>query len=250
MANQAATPKPQSSGQRKRRKIIFTRSSEPRKGHGRWGDFPTDAITALSMNDGATLWRTDWSNQETLVKGKRIKVADPFFTDFFEQDGVLYVWDGTANLHSDWHGDMWAVDAETGKTSWHLEDANHNKTTCKEYQKHGPMTNNGILWNGQLVSKHAVYPLSPVDGQDGFKLIKEENGQRFFTGEGQAKTRTKKTFLGGNQRCVRLSGTPNYLVYGFNSFVAKDGTSCQTSLLRGNCAKPKFRHLWFGDERL
>ncbi len=214
-------------------------TTEPRQGHGRWGDFPTAALTALSMKDGKTLWRKDWSESETLVKGKRVTGA-PRFTELFDVDGTLYIWDGTANLHRDWHGDMWGINPKTGETLWHLEDAN-NKTQRKEYGKHGPMTNNGILWNGMLVSKHATYSLTPQQsGTPGFTFVEESGGTQRFTGAENGKTRSKLTFLGGNQRCVRMSGTEDWIVYGFNSFVSKDGTSYQTSLVRGNCAKPNY----------
>ena len=39
---------------------------------------------------------------------------------------------------------------------------------------------------------------------------------------------------------MRLTGTDNYLVYGFNSFVDKEGRSYQVSLTRGNCAMPNY----------
>lgn len=214
-------------------------TTQPRQGHGRWGDFPTAAVTALSMKDGKELWRKDWSQSDTLVKGKRV-VGPPLFTELFDRDGILYIWDGTANLHRDWHGDMWALNAKTGDTLWHLEDAN-NKTKRKEYGKHGPMTNNAILWNGMLVSKHATYSLHPQSsGTAGFTFVEETNGSQRFTGAENSRTREKLTFLGGNQRCVRMSGTEDWIVYGFNSFVSRDGTSYQTSLVRGNCAKPNY----------
>ena len=42
----------------------------------------------------------------------------------------------------------------------------------------------------------------------------------------------------GNARCVRMSGTGNYLMVGFGGMLDKSGTWYQTHLQRGGCAVP------------
>lgn len=220
-------------------RVYLVETTTPRKGHGRWGDFRASAITALSLTDGGQLWRQDWSGERTLVHGESV-INAPSVTDIFELDDLLYIADGSANLHMDGHSDLWALDPATGATIWHLEDAN-NKTKRREYKKHGPMTNNYIAWNGALVSKHASYPAQMSADAAGVTLVGErDGGGLLFTGAEGNRSRNQYRFLGGNQRCVRLSGTDDYLVYGFNSWVDREGRSYQVSLTRGNCAMPNY----------
>ena len=190
------------------------------------------------MKDGGELWHQDWRNSRTLVKGREM-FDSPGVTEIMEVDGQLFLMDGSANLHRDWHSDLWALDAKTGEKIWHLEDAN-NKTKKKEYGKHGPMTNNYVAWNGELVSKHSALPMAMSENAPGVTKVGPEKTWMLYTGAEGNKKRKVYPFLGGNQRCVRLAGTEDYLVYGFNSFVDKEGRSYQVSLTRGNCAMPNY----------
>ena len=162
------------------KRLYLLESANALKSHSRWGDFPTSAVSARNLDDGKELWRHDWSQRRTLVKGKEITAA-PNVTEVFEMGDSLFLVDGMANLHSDQHADVWALDPKTGETRWHVEDAN-NKTKRKEYGKHGPMTNNFIAWNNELVSKHVAYPVEMNASVPGVTLVGKENGYDLFTG--------------------------------------------------------------------
>ena len=74
-----------------------------------------------------------------------------------------------------------------------------------------------VFWNGGLINKIATYAM---DGSGG------------TLGGGR--------FIGGNQRCVRLSGSASYLLYGHTGYFGSDGRTHQTFLTRGNCSMPNY----------
>ena len=199
------------------RRLYLQESAAPTRSYLRWGSFPTVALTALQMADGKTLWRNDqWRDMQTLREGRRV-IGTPFLSELIELGDTLYAWDHASNIGSDHHGDLFAIDPRTGRIMWHFEDANGKDPKHHEYHKHGPMTNNLVAWNNALFSKEGLYHTT-----------------------GPTRDTRAVRFLGGNQRCVRLSGATNYLVYGFTSFMDRQGNSFQTGLIRGNCAMPNY----------
>ena len=118
------------------------------------------------MQDGSELWRNEeWATSETLRFGK--KMAYPTnLSELIELNGVLYAYDQSSNIASDYHADVYAIDITTGSVLWDFQDANF-KNPQREYNKHGSMTNNMVAWNGGLYNRIARYDLDGPTAERG-----------------------------------------------------------------------------------
>ena len=197
-------------------RLYVCETFEPDESWGRWGSFGTTAMVAINVSDGKELWRNeDWATSKTLKFGEEISHPTNL-SELIEIDGTLFAYDHASNIASDYHADVYAIDPKTGKINWDYQDANF-KNPKREYKKHGPMSNNMVSWNGKLYNKLASYSL-----------------------DGPTADRAAVGFFGGNQRCVRTSGSANFLVMGHTGYIGTDGTAYQTFLTRGNCSMPNY----------
>jgi len=184
----------------------------------RWGSYRTVAIAALNLADGNVLWRNgEFAQLESTDHGKKAKHGGVNVSELLEFDGSLFAYDQVSNIGGDNHGDLFAMDPATGAIRWHYSDTNGKVPGQKEYEKHGPMLNNILIWNDGLWAD-----------------------TRNFSTKGPTQTAGDFINMTGNARCVRYSASANYLLLGFNSFIGKDFTSYQTGLTRGNCAMPNY----------
>ncbi|GEM_PF-1096099 len=198
------------------KRVYVCETFEPGAGWGRWGSYGTTAIIALNAANGKELWRNEeWATSETLKFGKKVNHPTNL-SELIEVDGRLYAYDHSSNIASDYHADLYAIDVKTGKIDWEFMDANF-KNPEREYQKHGAMTNNMVYWNGGLYNKIASYSL-----------------------DGPTADREATRMFGGNQRCVRTSGSAKYLVRGHTGFIDREGNAYQTFMTRGNCSMPNY----------
>lgn len=198
------------------KRVYVCETFEPGAGWGRWGSYGTTAIIALDAINGNELWRNEeWATSETLKFGKKVNHPTNL-SELIEVDGRLFAYDHSSNIASDYHADLYAIDVKTGKIDWEFIDANF-KNPKREYNKHGAMTNNMVFWNGGLYNRIARYSL-----------------------DGPTADRQATGMMGGNQRCVRTSGSANYLVRGHTGFIDREGNAYQTFMSRGNCSMPNY----------
>lgn len=183
----------------------------------RWGASPTVALSAYNAKDGTLRWRhpfgkepsPDWTPRRYKLKHP----AYPYLTALIEMDGVFYAYDQEANLGGDGASDLYAFDPKTGKLLFH-----HNALNKRPSRGGAFYSNNMVAWQGEFWHKGAKLPRTKT-GQTDWLAI---------------------TFAAGNTRCVRLSGSTDYLLLGFNSYLHKDGTITLAGLFRGNCAIPNY----------
>jgi outer membrane protein assembly factor BamB/SAM-dependent methyltransferase len=199
------------------KKLYLTESDNARTSFGRWGSFRTVAMTAFDLASGKQLWRNgDWATSETLVDGKKLQQPTNL-SELIDADGRLYAFDHSSNIASDNHADLYEIDPATGARKWEFPDANFKDPNQPEYGKHGPMTNNLVFWDDKLVNKVSFYEM-----------------------DGPTKKQSGPSFLGGNTRCVRLSGSANFLIQGFTAYYGRDGRNFVTFMTRGNCSLPNY----------
>ena len=150
-------------------------------------------------------------------------VAGEDVSQLIQLDGKIHAFDQITNIGSDHHGDIFVIDQKTGELLWHYFNTNQKDPKSKEFKKHGPMINSMVVWNDALWMQGPGHGLSRVS-----------------TTEASQDRTPNMNNLSGNVRCVRMSGTKNYLLVGYGAYIDKDGNWIQTHLNRGTCSRPNF----------
>lgn len=203
------------------RKTLFVQESpeENRAFGARWSAAQTTAISAYDLEKGTLRWRHTFEKQLSPDFAKRrYKVKHPQYpllTALVEVDDTLYAYDQEANLGGDGAGDLYAFEPRSGKLVFHHPGVNF---ISMDPPKGGSYSNNMVVWNGELYHKMAKLPRTKAEPLDWDAV----------------------SFMMGNMRCVRLSGSTNYLFNGFNSYMHRDGTMSMAGLFRGNCGMPNY----------
>ncbi len=193
-------------------RIYVQEGKTTRVSFARWGENPTSSITAFSVADGQELWR----NTDENLMGKSA-------SQLVEFEGRLFVYDQVTNIkqtavHGDSIGDLYSLDPLNGVGQWH-----YAKTHDKD-RGNVSMLNNAVAWQGAIwtYGKGGGLRRFAVDGSTPREQTRQPN------------------VLGGNQRCVRTSGSTNYFVTGMTSWMDAEGNRYQTGLTRGNCSMPNY----------
>ena len=97
------------------KQVYIGETFEPHEGWGRWGSFGMTAMVALDVSNGQEMWRNDeWGSRENLKFGKKVQHPTNI-AEIIELDGQIFAYDQSSNIASDYHADLYAIDAETGK---------------------------------------------------------------------------------------------------------------------------------------
>ncbi len=186
----------------------------------RWAPAQTSAISAYDLNSGERLWRHPFEKQMSPAFAKRrYSVKHPQYpnlTAMVVLGDALYAYDQEANLGGDGAADLYAFDTKSGKLRFHHPGINFVDHTAEK--RKSIYSNNMVIWNGEMYHRAAKLP----------KTVNENMEWGAVTSQM------------GNTRCVRLSGSSNYLFFGFNSYLSKDGEWTLSGLSRGNCAMPNY----------
>ena len=94
-----------------------------------------------------------------MAKGKPANTAANISQIIEINNAEAYAYDQVSNIGSDYHGDLYAFDAQTGKQQWHYLDTNEKDPKHREYSKHGSMIYNPTFWNGGLFSRSRQFSL-------------------------------------------------------------------------------------------
>ncbi len=184
----------------------------------RWGGYPSEAVSAfdLSKKEGRLLWRFDLDDQK---KGPAKKIKEWGARDKHETselmalpNGNVVVYNKYTNLTDDTKHGVLVLEGKTGEIVYE---------SPVETKKQTHMTNNAIWWQDQL---WAWGPMSPMKSYS----LEKGSTANFYRG------------LGGNQRCTRVTGTENYMIFGFTSYFGKEGDWTQTGIARGHCSEPAY----------
>ena len=185
----------------------------------RWGASQTAALTAYNLNDGSLRWRKTFEKRlspESTPRRYKVKRPQlPLLTALVEIKGTLYAYDQEANLGGDGSSDIYGFNVQTGEQLFLYEELNHNTSTKRGGHFY---TNNMVVWHDELYHRRAKLPMS-ADATPDWSAV---------------------NFRAGNIRCVRLSGSTNYLMNGFNAYFSRDGSLTYSGLSRGNCGMPNY----------
>ncbi len=170
-------------------------------GRGRWGEFSPNALVAYELKKDPGTVR--WRSDRIATEKVTELIALP--------NNQILAFN---------HDNQWAKDRRYGFLTFDSQTGDllveNIQEVPKRYYSYAPIVTGGSFWTWGSYAKLQKFDYT------------------------RSEPAVKHIGLGGNQRCTRPTGSANYILTGFTSYVKLNGDWTQNSIARGSCGEPAF----------